>query len=79
MMLPIMGVNEMTPRICNIDVRPGIAFIGMETSGQLRRRLQALGFETYSADTLPSEDGGEEMTLDRGGVAVGPASCRRRV
>lgn len=38
-----------------------IVFIGGETSGALRRRFQALGFETYSADLLPSEDGGEEM------------------
>lgn len=38
-----------------------IAFIGMETSGALRRRLQARGIETYSCDILPSKDGGEEM------------------
>lgn len=38
-----------------------IVFIGMETSGALRRRFQAKGFETYSCDLLPSEDGGEEM------------------
>lgn len=31
----------------------------METSGVLRRRFQALGFETYSIDLLPSKDGGE--------------------
>jgi hypothetical protein len=36
-----------------------IVFIGMETSGVLRRRFQAAGFETYSADILPSEDQGE--------------------
>lgn len=36
-----------------------IVFIGMETSGALRRRFQARGFETYSGDLLPSEDGGE--------------------
>lgn len=36
-----------------------IVFIGMETSGQLRRRFQRLGIETYSCDLLPSEDGGE--------------------
>jgi len=36
-----------------------IVFIGMETSGELRRRFQALGHETYSCDVLPSEDGGE--------------------
>lgn len=39
-----------------------IVFIGMETSGALRRRFQALRHETYSCDMLPSEDGGEEMT-----------------
>lgn len=38
-----------------------IVFIGMETSGTLRRRFQAAGFETYSCDRLPSEDQGEEM------------------
>lgn len=38
-----------------------IVFIGMETSGELRRRFQAMGHETYSCDVLPSEDGGEEM------------------
>lgn len=38
-----------------------IVFIGMETSGQLRRRFQRLGIETYSCDLLPSEDGGELM------------------
>jgi len=38
-----------------------IVFIGMETSGALRRRFQAAGYETYSCDKLPSEDGGEEM------------------
>lgn len=41
-----------------------IAFIGMETSGALRRRFQARGIETYSCDLLPSEDGGEKMALD---------------
>lgn len=40
-----------------------IVFIGMETSGALRRRFQALGHETYSCDILPSEDGGEEMAF----------------
>lgn len=38
-----------------------IAFIGMETSGMLRRRFQAAGIECYSCDKLPAEDGGEEM------------------
>ena len=45
------------------DYRPGIVLIGMETSGALRRRFQARGFETYSVDVLPSEDGGEEMAF----------------
>jgi hypothetical protein len=47
--------------------RPGIVVIGMETSGELRRRFQAAGHETYSIDILPSEDGGEEMaySVDR--------------
>lgn len=35
-----------------------IVFIGMKTSGVLRRGFQSLGFETYSCDLLPSEDGG---------------------
>ncbi len=43
-----------------------IVFIGMETSGALRRRFQAAGYETYSCDTLPSEDGGEEMAYTQG-------------
>jgi len=47
-----------------------IVFIGMETSGALRRRFQALGHETYSADLLPSEDGGEEMA-HRDGLPLG--------
>lgn len=47
-----------------------IAFIGMETSGALRRRFQALGIETYSGDVLPSEDGGEEMAF-RDGLPMG--------
>lgn len=34
-----------------------VVFIGMETSGRFRRRFQALGFETYSCDVLPAEDG----------------------
>jgi hypothetical protein len=41
-----------------------IVFIGMETSGALRRRFQLMGHETYSCDLLPSEDGGEEMAYD---------------
>ncbi len=43
-----------------------IVFVGMETSGQLRRRFQAAGYETYSCDRLPSEDGGEEMAYGPG-------------
>lgn len=43
-----------------------IVFIGMETSGALRRRFQALGHETYSCDLLPSEDDGEEMAFGDG-------------
>src|SRR5690606_32933928 len=31
-------------------------FIGMETSGELRRRFKALGHEVISCDILPSED-----------------------
>lgn len=42
-------------------MKDGIIFIGGETSGQLRRRFQAAGYETYSADLLPSQDGGEDM------------------
>jgi hypothetical protein len=33
-------------------------FIGMETSGALRRRFRALGHRTHSADLLDSEDAG---------------------
>lgn len=32
-------------------------FIGMETSGELRRRFAAAGFDALSCDTLPAEDG----------------------
>lgn len=42
----------------------GLVFIGMETSGELRRRFQAAGHETYSCDVLSSEDGGEEMAYN---------------
>jgi len=48
-----------------------IAFIGMETSGALRRRFQALGVETYSCDLLPSEDGGEAMAYSDDGLPLG--------
>lgn len=51
--------------------RNGIVFVGMETSGALRRRFQALGFETYSCDLLPSEDGGEETVYSDDGLALG--------
>lgn len=51
--------------------RPGIVFIGMETSGEFRRRFQALGYETYSADVLPSDDGGEEMAYSADGLPLG--------
>jgi hypothetical protein len=48
--------------------RPEIIFVGMETSGALRRRFQAKGYETYSVDLLPSEDGGEETTYTQDGM-----------
>ena len=48
-----------------------IIFIGMETSGAFRRRFQSMGFETYSCDTLPSEDGGEEMAYSAQGLPLG--------
>lgn len=53
------------------DKRPGIVFIGMETSGVLRRRFQAMGHETYSCDLLPSEDGGEELVFSSDGLPLG--------
>lgn len=43
----------------------------METSGALRRRFQAKGFETYSCDLLTSEDGGEEETFSDDGLFLG--------
>lgn len=51
--------------------RPGIVVIGMETSGELRHRFQAEGFETYSIDILPAEDGGEEMAFSDDGIPLG--------
>jgi len=48
-----------------------IIFIGMETSGQLRRRFQFRGYETYSADLLPSKDGGEEMAYSEDNRPLG--------
>lgn len=51
--------------------QPGIVFIGMETSGALRRRFQTLGLETYSCDLLPSEDGGESGAYSDDGLFLG--------
>ena len=34
-------------------------FIGMETSGALRRRFMHLGHDVFSCDMLPAEDGGD--------------------
>ena len=34
-------------------------FIGMETSGALRRRFLHLGHDVFSCDMLPAEDGGD--------------------
>lgn len=34
-------------------------FVGMETSGEFRRRLRALGHDAISCDLLPPEDGGD--------------------
>ena len=48
-----------------------IVFIGMETSGMLRRAFQARGHETYSCDILPSEDGGEEMVYSDDNLPLG--------
>lgn len=48
-----------------------IVFIGMETSGKLRRRFQKLGIETYSCDLLPSDDGGEEMVYSDDSLPLG--------
>lgn len=53
------------------NYRPGIVFIGMETSGALRRRFQSKGFETYSCDLLPSEDGGEAMVYSSDHIPLG--------
>lgn len=48
-----------------------IAFIGMETSGILRRSFQSRGIETYSCDLLPSEDCGEDMVFSKDGLPLG--------
>lgn len=49
-----------------------IVFIGMETSGEVRRRFRARGIEAISCDVLPAEDDGASHivgdvfdTLDR--------------
>lgn len=43
-----------------------IVLIGMETSGQLRRRFQALGHFTVSCDLLPAEDGAKFPIISEG-------------
>ncbi len=48
-----------------------LVFIGMETSGMLRRAFQRRGHETYSCDLLPSEDGGEEMVYSADRLPIG--------
>lgn len=48
-----------------------IVFIGMETSGVMRRSFQAKGHETYSCDLLPAQDGGEEMAFSADGLPLG--------
>lgn len=53
------------------NYRPGIVFVGMETSGAIRRRMQEKGFETYSCDVLASEDGGEDLAYSDDGVPLG--------
>ena len=42
-------------------------FIGMETSGQVRRRLQAKGHWVISCDTLPADDTADGATIFEGG------------
>lgn len=44
-----------------------VVFIGMESSGQLRRRFQERGFFTVSADNLPADDGAEMDLAGLGG------------
>lgn len=39
-------------------------FIGMETSGQVRRRSKAMGHDVISCDLLPSIDGADRITID---------------
>jgi hypothetical protein len=48
-----------------------IVFVGMETSGTIRRAFQAAGHETYSCDLLPSQDGGEELAFSPEGLPLG--------
>ena len=43
-------------------------FIGMETSGQVRRRLQARGHWVISCDLLPADDGADGHTIHEGGL-----------
>jgi hypothetical protein len=38
-----------------------IAFVGMETSGQIRRRLTLKGYDTFSCDLLPADDGEDHL------------------
>lgn len=61
----------MIERTVEANYRPGIVLIAMETSGELRRRFQEQGFETYSCDLLPSQDGGEDMTYSADGIPLG--------
>lgn len=53
----------------------GRVFIGMETSGQVRRRLVAMGHQVISCDTLPSVDGADialiHVTGGRSGHLIG--------
>lgn len=48
-----------------------IVFIGMETSGELRRRFHARGIECYSGDFLAADDGGEAMAYSAAGLPLG--------
>lgn len=48
-----------------------IVFIGMETSGALRRRFQALGHAVLSCDLLPAEDGCGYDPIEMTGHYVG--------
>jgi hypothetical protein len=47
-----------------------IVFIGMEASGQLRRRFETRGHYVISCDMLPAEDG-STFTAELGGHIVG--------